>query len=113
MEEESARKVKLGDLVADGVNKFRYTYDFGDNWEHIIQIEKVLGPEPGVKYPRCVDGKRARPPEDCGGPWGYGEMLEAVKNPGKNPELLEWIGAEFDPERFNLSVVNAELGMMT
>jgi Plasmid pRiA4b ORF-3-like protein len=105
----SARKAKLGDFVAEGVKKFRYIYDFGDNWEHIVQVEKVLSADATAEYPRCVGGQRARPPEDCGGPWGYGDLLEAIKNPGKNPELLEWVGGEFDPERFDLAAVNEEL----
>jgi hypothetical protein len=109
MDLSSARKAKLGDFVAEGVKKFRYIYDFGDNWEHIVQVEKVLSADPPVKYPRCVDGQRARPPEDCGGPWGYSDLLEAIKNPGKNPELLEWVGGEFDPERFDIGAVNEEL----
>jgi hypothetical protein len=109
MDPSSARKAKLGKFVAEGVKKLRYIYDFGDNWEHIIQVEKVLNADPSLKYPRCVDGQRARPPEDCGGPWGYGDLLEAVKNPSKNPEMLEWVGGEFDPEKFDLAAANEEL----
>jgi hypothetical protein len=112
MDLASARKAKLADFVSEGVKKFRYTYDFGDNWEHIVQVEKVVNADPTVKYPRCVDGQRTRPPENCGGPWGYGELLEAVENPEKNPELLEWVGGEFDPEKFDLQAVNQELTMM-
>ena len=69
----------------------------------------MLTTEPTLKYPRCVDGRRARPPEDCGGSWGFGDLLEAVKNPGKNPELPEWVGGQFDPEKFDLAAVNREL----
>jgi hypothetical protein len=61
-------KVKLSQLVAQGVKKFGYVYDMGDTWEHAIQVEKVLPAESGVRYPRCIDGRRACPPEDCGGP---------------------------------------------
>jgi hypothetical protein len=109
MDLASARKAKLGRFVADGVKKFPYIYDFGDNWEHVIQLEKVLSADPAVKYPWCVDGRRACPPEDCGGPWGYGDLLEAIKNPGKNQELVEWAGGEFDPDRFELAEVNQAL----
>jgi hypothetical protein len=109
MDMASARNAKLGDFVADGVKKFRYIYDFGDNWEHILQVEKVLEADPKVKYPTCVDGKRARPPEDCGGPWGYGDLVAAVEDPEKNPELLEWVGGNFDAEKFDLAAVNREL----
>jgi hypothetical protein len=111
MEMENERKVKLSQIVAGGFKKFTYIYDFGDNWDHTIQVEKVLDAEPGVRYPRCVAGKRASPPEDCGGPWGYGDFLEAISNP-KHPEhedRLEWAGDEFDPEAFDIEEVNAEL----
>ena len=67
--------------------------------------------EPGAGYARCVDGKRACPPEDCGGPWGYGELLEIIADP-KHPEheeRMEWMGGEFDPEAFDPDAVNAEL----
>jgi hypothetical protein len=88
-----------------------YEYDFGDSWQHEIVLEKTLEPEPKVKYPRCVEGARACPPEDCGGVWGYAEFLEAIadsKHEG-HEEMLEWIGGEFDPEMFDLDAVNREL----
>lgn len=67
--------------------------------------------EKGAQYPVCITGKRACPPEDVGGVWGYDDFLEAISNP-KHPEhdeMLEWVGGDFDPERFNLNVVNAGL----
>ncbi|MBK5250250.1 MAG: plasmid pRiA4b ORF-3 family protein [Actinomycetales bacterium] len=91
--------------------RLRYEYDFGDRWEHDIVVEKVLPPEPTVTYPRCLAGRRACPPEDCGGPWGYANLLEAIADP-KHPaheELLEWVGAEFDPEALDTAAVNALL----
>jgi hypothetical protein len=111
MEVGNEGKVKLGQVVARGVKKFSYVYDMGDNWGHTIQVEKVLDAEPGVRYPRCVAGKRACPPEDCGGPWGYGDFLEAIQDPrhGRHEELLEWVGGEFDAEAFDAEAVNEEL----
>lgn len=106
-----ARKMKLSQFVHRGVKKFSYVYDFGDNWEHLIQVEKVLEADPTVKYPRCVKGSRSGPPEDCGGPWGYADFLEAIQNPEhpEHEEMLEWVGDEFDPEAFDLDEVNEEL----
>ncbi len=97
--------------MAGGIKKFSYTYDFGDNWDHSIQVEKVLDAEPGVHYPRCITGKRACPPEDCGGPWGYGDFLEAIQNPKheQHKEMMEWSGGEFDSEKFDIETVNSEL----
>jgi hypothetical protein len=106
-----SRKVRLNHLIAQGVKKFLYIYDMGDSWEHTIRIEKTLPIEAGINYPRCIAGERACPPEDCGGPWGYGDLLEALQDP-EHPEyedMVEWIGGEFNPEAFNLDEVNAEL----
>jgi hypothetical protein len=107
----SARKLKLNEIVRAGVTKFGYTYDFGDNWQHVVQVEKVLEADPKGKYPRCVKGSRACPPEDCGGPWGYGDFLEALQNPDheRHEEMLEWIGGEFDPEAFDIEAVSKKL----
>jgi len=105
-------RVKLSQLAAQGIEKFSYVYDMGDNWDHTIQIEKVLDAEAGVRYPRCLTGKRSCPPEDCGGPWGYGDFVDAIQNPKheRHEELLEWVGGEFDPEAFDADAVNKELG---
>lgn len=105
------RKVKLRDVLGVKGAKGKYTYDFGDGWEHSLLVEKVLPPEPGKAYPMCVAGKRACPPEDCGGPWGYEEFLEAMADPEheQHEELSEWIGGEFDPEAFDVDEVNRML----
>jgi hypothetical protein len=58
-----------------------YVYDFGDGWTHDLTVEKVLAPEPGVLYPRCASERRACPPEDVGGPWGYDGFLEVMGDP--------------------------------
>ena len=105
------RKVKLGHLVEQGVKKIRYQYDMGDSWWHTITVEKTLPAEAGITYPRCIAGERACPPEDCGGPWGYGNFVEAIQNPKheQHEELLEWVGGDFDPEAFDLEATNEEL----
>ena len=111
MESEDERKFKLGQFIRLGFKKFSYTYDFGDNWRHTIQVEKTLPAEAGVSYPRCIAGKGACPPEDCGGPWGYQELLEAVQNPKhkRHGELLEWVGGEFDPGAFDAEVATKRM----
>ena len=84
-----------------------YTYDYGDNWEHIVKLEKIMPRETGIKYPICITGRRACPPEDCGGVWGYYELLEILNDP-KHEEyenMLEWIGGEFDPAHFDAKSV--------
>ena len=85
----------------------QYEYDFGDGWEHLVELEAVLPREPGVTYPVCVKGKRACPPEDCGGTSGYAELLRVVADPGheEHAETMEWLGGDFDPERFDAAGV--------
>lgn len=98
-------------LSAGGKAKFLYEYDFGDGWLHDILVEKLMDPGPGKQYPICCAGKRAGPPEDCGGPWGYYNLLEAIGDPShpEHEDLLEWVGGEYDPEAFDLNEVNKGL----
>ena len=90
--------------IASEKNRLVYEYDFGDSWEHEILIEKVLPSEPGMRYPRCIAGKRACPPEDCGGIGGYENFLEVIANPDHEDyqQMIEWIGGAFDPEAFDV-----------
>lgn len=100
-----ARKARL-DQVAGAGSAFTYTYDFGDNWEHKVTVEKVLDASPVASLPACIDGRRAGPPEDCGGVWGYDELLAILGDPS-HPEHAEraqwasaWGGAALDPDAF-------------
>lgn len=105
------KRPTLNDLLKSGAVVFRYTYDFGDNWEHTIAFEKSDLPVEGETYPLCVGGKRNCPPEDCGGVWGYQRLLDILADP-KHPEhadQLDWIGEEFDPNEFDLKRVNSVL----
>lgn len=105
------RQVQLNQFVSGPGIKFEYEYDFGDSWEHTLLVEKVLPVEEYGHYPVCLRGKRACPPEDVGGVWGYTDFLEAINDP-EHPEhddYLEWIGDEFDPEYFDLEEINARL----
>ena len=108
------RKHTLSELVAGTGGKFAYTYDFGDNWEHILEIEKTLPMEEGVRYPRCLAGARACPPEDVGGIPGYESFLQALNDPNhpEHDDLLEWIGGTFDPEAFDITVTNQKLSRL-
>ena len=96
---EDETQVTLGEALADGVRTFRYRYDFGDDWEHLVEVEHVGPPEQGVFYPWCVAAAGACPPEDCGGPHGYLELLEALADPEdpEHAELLQWLEEPLDP----------------
>ena len=102
---EDSTTTNLSDIIPDNAKKFKfiYEYDFGDSWYHEILFEGCPKEEPGKQYPLCVKGKRACPPEDCGGIWGYPAFLEAIENPDheRHEELLEWIGGSFDREAFD------------
>ena len=91
-------------------SKADYVYDFGDGWEHSIKLEKILPRETGVAYPRCIDGRGACPPEDCGGIGGYAEFLEAIGDPANelHEDMLDWVGGSFDPDDFEPNDVEFE-----
>lgn len=105
------RRVTLREVAPQGGSKFHYEYDFGDGWLHQILVEKILPPEPERFYPVCIKGKRACPPEDVGGIWGYYDFLEAIGNPDhpEHEDYLEWVGGAFDPEALDLEEVNERL----
>lgn len=90
---------------------FIYEYDFGDGWRHTIKVEKILFADEALKHPVCITGKRACPPEDCGGPWGYIELLETLKDPESDgyDEMLDWVGEDFDSEYLDCKEINEML----
>jgi hypothetical protein len=114
----NASSKKLGDVASVEGSRLRYTYDFGDDWEHEILVESVSRATPGVVYPRCLAGRRAAPPEDCGGTWGYGFLVEAMTDPDHpdHEERLEWLGLdsaeEFDPAAFDVAEANQALSKL-
>ncbi len=105
------RRHTLAAIAPAAKRRFQYEYDFGDSWKHDILVEKILLPEQAVKYPVCIAGQRACPPEDVGGTWGYARFLEAIADPEheEHESYLEWAGGPFDPEEFNLAETNRSL----
>jgi len=107
--------VRLGDVLLLPGTRLRYTYDFGDDWEHDIQLEQILPEEPGGGHPVCLAGKGACPPDDCGGVWGYSELKETLADPAdeQHQDLLNWLGLDsaeaFDPRAFSIDQVNFRL----
>lgn len=67
---EDEQTMCLSELITETKQTFGYDYDFADSWEHLVTMEKIVPAAPAVKYPLCLAGKRACPPEDCGGIWG-------------------------------------------
>ena len=109
--DEDEDNVSIQDLLARGVKKLRYNYDFGDDWKHTIVFGRILNADPDVKYPRCTGGQGACPPEDSGGPWGYMDNLSVLADPkhAEYKETREWMGVSFDPDHFSVDEVNARL----
>jgi Plasmid pRiA4b ORF-3-like protein len=109
------RIATLRDLAGGEGDRFTYEYDFGDGWDHEILLEKLIDAEQGDRYPACVAGEQACPPEDSGGAFGYMELVEIVATPGHpdHDALLRWLGiekgADFDPARFDLVEANRRL----
>lgn len=105
-------KVRLCDVAPRAKKRFIWEYDMGDTWLHEIIVEKIVRAEPpfqGAVF--CLDGARACPPEDCGGVYGYEDLLETIRDPkhDRHEEMLEWVGAEFDPEALDLKATNKAL----
>ena len=97
----SEKGATLQDLLdAAGGKAFHYIYDFGDDWDHELRMERVMEAEPSATYPRLLKAEGRCPPEDVGGPWGYDHFLEVMADPGheEHEELLEWHGGPFDPQ---------------
>jgi hypothetical protein len=107
---KDSRRIKLERVLKEKL-KFIYVYDFGDNREHRIQVEKILHAEHKEFYPVCLGGERACPPEDVGGTWGYIDFLEAISDSDheENEDLLSWADEDFDAEHFDLQAVNEGL----
>jgi hypothetical protein len=102
-------KAKLAQIASHEGDQFGYEYDFGDSWEHEIVVEKILPASTAAGTTAlCLDGGCACPPEDCGGIWGYAELLKTLKNP-KHPEhktMKEWLGRPFDARAFDVAKTN-------
>ena len=115
---EDEDEFALADVLVEPGDGLRYLYDFGDDWDHDVRLEKVLPPDADPRataVPVCLAGKGACPPEDCGGPWGYADLKETIADPAdeEHEGILEWLGLEdpsdFDPAAFDLASVNARL----
>jgi hypothetical protein len=104
----SESKTRIHDVLRELKDRIIYVYDFGDNWVHEVFLEALLLPQKGRLYPVIEKGRRACPPENVGGRFGYGVLVEALENP-EDPEhddMLEWVGSEFDPDAFDIEAAN-------
>lgn len=107
-----AAKVRLSDLQFpqfpnENTLTILYQYDFGDNWIHMLRLEQAPRKE-NTKYPRCIAATRSGPPEDSGGPWRYGDFVEAWSDRGheEHQDIRRWAGRKFDPKFCDLDTIN-------
>jgi hypothetical protein len=105
------RRVRLATFCKVVPAAFLYEYDYGDGWLHVIVVERTMPAIPGVRYPLCVDGERACPPEDVGGVSGYEELLAILADPKheEHESMRMWAGEDFTPEAFDVEAVNQAL----
>lgn len=101
--------------VAPKGAKLTYVYDFGDWWEHSVRVEDIVAIEPGTRQATCLTAKRAAPPDDIGGTWGYLNALEAIIDPEheRHEEMVDWLGSDFDPGYVDLDAVNRALAKVS
>jgi hypothetical protein len=111
---KNSGRTKLEQVVTSTGDAFRYEYDFGDMWEHMLVVEDILEYKPNMKYLACLTGERACPPEDCGGPYGYADLLETIADPSHEDyqDMKMWLGKDFNPDRFDIEKVNLKLKSM-
>lgn len=100
--------------VAKPKAKFQYLYDFGDNWAHEIVIEREIKSESNERLVSCTAGENACPPEDCGGVYGYENMLKILADDQDDEysDIKEWLGDDFDPTQFDLKSANQAVAEM-
>ncbi len=105
------KRLTLDKILKAGVKRFTYTYDFGDDWEHVILIEGTVTRAAGQRYPACIAGKRACPPEDSGGIYGYARLIEIMADPShpEHDEMSEWLGEDFTPDDFSIVEADASV----
>jgi hypothetical protein len=105
------QEIRLNQILRRMGDRFGYEYDFGDDWQHEIVLERILEGEEGQTPLRCLEGERACPPEDCGGIPGYQELLEALADPAQpdHADRQRWVGKKWDPEWFDIDPVNRRL----
>jgi hypothetical protein len=105
-DERDDSEVVLGDVGLNRGDRFRYNYDFGDDWVHAVTVEAVRRDVPEGEVPRLLDGARACPPEDCGGVSGYHDLVEALADPDheEHEHLRRWLGRPWDPDAYDVAL---------
>ncbi|MEN4054252.1 plasmid pRiA4b ORF-3 family protein [Sulfurimonas sp. NWX79] len=104
-------EMQISEILQSPKDKIKYLYDFGDNWELSVSLEKIIDVQEGVAYPRCIRGKRCAPPEDVGGVWGFEEFKKTMTDRyhEEHENYKEWYGGEFNPDFVDFETINEQL----
>jgi hypothetical protein len=110
-QDRSEKKYTVAHLLSKEDDTIIYEYDLGDSWTHQVKLKKILPVDANAHQPRCIKGEKACPPEDCGGIWGYTDMLDTLRNTehSENTQILAWFGEDFNPDHFDIEAVNRTL----
>ena len=94
--------VAIAEYFTEAGDAAEYLYDFGDDWQHVVSLEAMVDRVAKTRYPQCLGGSRACPPEDCGGIGGYENVLRVIADLSdeEHESMMEWLGGEYDPEAF-------------
>lgn len=100
-------ETSIADYFVKPTDRAEYAYDFGDDWQHTVKLESISELEKGTPALACLAGERRCPPEDCGGPYGYQDLLRVISDPtdSEYKQMMDWLGGSFDPENFDPSQV--------
>ncbi len=111
---KNEKRASLGKVFSGEKTKFLYIYDWGDYWEHEILLEKIIPVQKGTRYPVCLAGKRACPPENCGGTSGYKELLEVLSDPShsEHEDRFGWLSGDFDSKKFDVASISRRLQIL-
>jgi hypothetical protein len=111
IQDRNEKKYTVSQLLFKEEATIIYEYDLGDSWTHQIKLKKIMPVDANAHQPRCIKGENACPPEDCGGIWGYTDMLETLQHSDdtENAQLLAWFGKDFNPSHFDIDAVNRTL----
>jgi hypothetical protein len=110
-QDRNEKQYTVAHLLSKENDDIIYEYDLGDSWTHQVKLKKILPVDANAHQPRCIKGEKACPPEDCGGIWGYTDMLDTLRTTenSENTQLLTWFGEDFNPDHFDIEAVNRTL----
>lgn len=110
-QDRNEKKYTLSQILTKEQSSLIYEYDLGDSWTHKIELKKILPADSNARQARCLRGEKACPPEDCGGIWGYTDMLETLRDAknSEKKEILAWLGNDFNPDYFDVDEINGLL----